>query len=52
MEIFEILRDDTEKVVGLEKFFSEEKKEDESVAIPLLDAFVQGFQTAFQARFN
>jgi hypothetical protein len=52
MEIFEILRDNTEQVVGLEKFMPEIEKKDESVDVLLLDAFVQGFQTAFRTKFN
>ena len=52
MKVFEILRDSTEQVVGLEEFLPDEKKKDESVEIPLLDAFVQGFQTAFRTKFN
>lgn len=52
MEIFEVIRDANEQVIGLEKFLPGEKKEDESVAVPLLDAFVHGFQIAFQTKFN
>ena len=52
MEIFEIIRDHNEQVVGLEKFMPEEKKEGESVEVPLLDAFVQGFQAGFQIKYN
>ena len=52
MKVFEILRDSSEQVVGLEEFLPEEKKRDESVDIPLLDAFVQGFQTVFRTKFN
>ena len=52
MKVFEILRDSSEQVVGLEEFLPDEKKKDESVDIPLLDAFVQGFQTAFRTKFN
>ena len=52
MKVFEILRDNSEQVVGLEEFLPDEKKKDESVDIPLLDAFVQGFQTAFRTKFN
>src|SRR5688572_10646540 len=50
LKLFEVLRDDNEKVVRLEEFLSEEKKE--SVEVPLLDAFVQGFQMAFRTKFN
>jgi len=52
MEIFEILRDSNERVVSLEKFLPDAMKKDEAVDVPLLDAFVQGFQTAFRTQFN
>jgi hypothetical protein len=52
LKVFEIVRDQHEQVVGFEEFLSEEKKKDESVNIPLLDVFVQGFQEAFRAKFN
>jgi hypothetical protein len=52
MEILEILRDDKEQVVGLEAYLPDKEKKDEKVDIPLLDAFVQGFQTAFRTKFN
>jgi|SRR6266496_15139 len=52
MKVFEILRDSSEQVVSLEEFLPDEKKRDKSVDIPLLDAFVQGFQTAFRTKFN
>ena len=52
LKVFEILRDSNEHVVGLEEFLPDEKKKDESVEIPLLDAFVQGFKLAFRTRFN
>jgi hypothetical protein len=52
MEILEILRDDQEQVVGLEAYLPDKEKKDEKVDIPLLDAFVQGFQTAFRTKFN
>lgn len=52
IEIFEIVRDINEQVVEIEKFLPYEKKEDDSVEVPLLDAFVQGFQTAFQTKYN
>ena len=51
-KVFEILRDSSEQVVGLEEFLPDEKKKDKSVEVPLLDALVQGFQTAFRTRFN
>ena len=52
MEILEILRDSNEQVVSLEKFLPDIEKKDESVDIPLLDAFVEGYQTAFRTKFN
>src|SRR5687768_12232716 len=45
MEIFEIIRDSHEQVVSFEKFLPDTEKKDESIEIPLVDAFVQGFQT-------
>ena len=41
LKVFEILRDSTEQVVGLEEFLQEGKKE-ESVEIPLLEALSFG----------
>lgn len=52
MEVFEIVRDTTEQVVSLEKVLPDMEKKDEKVDVPLLDAFVQGFQTAFRTKFN
>ena len=52
MEIFEIARNSDEQVVSLEKVLPDAEKKDETVEIPLLDAFVQGFQTAFRTKFN
>jgi hypothetical protein len=52
LKVFEILRDSKEQVIGLEEFLPDEKKKDESVKVPLLDAFVQGFQLAFRTRYN
>ena len=52
MKVFEILRDSDQKVVGLEEFMPDEEKKDESVEVPLLDAFVHGFQFAFRTKFN
>ena len=51
LKLFEILRDSNEHVVSLEGFFPNEKQ-DESVEIPLLEAFVYGFQMAFQTKYN
>jgi len=52
MEVLEILRDSNQQVVSLEEFLPDKEKKDESIDIPLLDAFVEGFQTAFRIRFN
>ncbi len=52
MEILEILRDSNEQVVSLEKFLPDIEKKDASVDVPLLEAFAQGFQTAFRTKFN
>ena len=52
MKVFEILRDSSEQVVGLEEFLPDENKKDKSVEVPLLDAFVHGFQTAFRTKYN
>ena len=52
MEIFEVIRDANEQVIGLEKFLPGEKKEDDSVEVPLLEAFIQGFQTGFRTKYN
>ena len=52
MEIFEIVRDSAEQVVSLEKFLPDTEKKDERVDVPLLDAFVQGFQTAFRTKYD
>ena len=52
MKVFEIRRDSNEHVVDLEEFLPDEKKKDLSAEIPLLDAFVQGFQTGFRTKFS
>lgn len=52
LKVFEIRRDSTEQVVSVEEFIPDIKKKDETVDVPLLDAFVQGFQTAFRTKFN
>ena len=51
LKLFEILRDSNERVVGLEGFSPDAKKY-ESVEIPLLEAFVYGFNMAFQTKYN
>jgi len=52
MKIFEIMRDGTGQMVGFEELLPDIQKKDESIEIPLLDAFVQGFQTAFRTKYN
>jgi hypothetical protein len=52
LKIFEIIRDSDEKVLDLEEFLPDKEKKDDAVDVPLLDAFVQGFQTAFRIRYN
>ena len=52
MMLLEILRDGDKQVVGLEEFLPDEKKKDESVEVPLLEAFVHGFRLAFRTRYN
>jgi hypothetical protein len=52
IRVLEILRDSDEKVVGLEEFMPDEAKKDETIEVPLLDAFVHGFQFAYRARNN
>ena len=51
LKIYEVFRDQYEQVIGMEEF-SPDAKDEESVDIPLLDAFVQGFQLAFRTRYN
>ncbi len=52
LKVFEILRDSNQQVVSFEEFLPDEKKKDESVEIPLLEAFVQGFRFVSKVRFN
>ena len=52
LKVFEVLRDSHEQVVGFEEFVPDEEKKDASIEVPLLDAFVHGFQTAFRTKFN
>jgi len=51
LKVFEILRNSDKQVIGFEALFPD-KEENEIVKIPLLEAFVQGFQLAFQIRTN
>jgi hypothetical protein len=52
LKVFEILRDSNQQVVSFEEFLPDEKKKDEPVEIPLLEAFVQGFRFVSKIRFN
>jgi hypothetical protein len=52
LKLFEILRGNYEKVVGLKEILPDEDKKDESVEIPLLEAFVRGFQMTFRTKYN
>jgi hypothetical protein len=52
LKVFAIVRNNKEKVVSLEEFLPVDEKKDESVEIPLLDAFVHGFKMAFRMKFN
>ena len=51
LKLFEMVRDSEERVVRLEDFLPDEKK-DESVEIPLLEAFVDGYRMTFRIRYN
>jgi len=52
LKLFEILRDSDEQVVDLKEIIPDQGKKEDLVEIPLLDAFVQGFQLAFRTKFN
>ena len=52
LELLQIIRDADERVTRLEEFLPEGQKREEIVEIPLLEAFVQGFQTAFRTKYN
>jgi len=51
LKVLEIIRDSDRNITGL-KEFSPEQKGEGIIEIPLLEAFVEGFQTAFRAKFN
>jgi hypothetical protein len=51
LRLFEMLRDDEQQVTSLEEFLPEAEKE-ETVEIPLVEAFIEGFQIAFRTRYN
>ena len=52
LELLEIVRDTNERVIRLEEFLPNAEEEKKKVEIPLLDAFVQGFQTVFRTKYN
>jgi hypothetical protein len=52
LELLEVIRDANEKVIGLEEFLPYAETQEEVVEIPLLETFVQGFQTAFRTKYN
>lgn len=51
IKALEIVRDENNLVTGLEEFLPA-ATQDQEIAIPLLDAFVEGFQTAYRLRYN
>jgi len=52
LKIFEILREKDHKIVGFEECLSDEKQQEATVEVPLLEAFVHGFQSAFLIKNN
>ncbi len=52
VKVFEILRDSSQQVIDLQEFLPDERIKDEPVKVPLLEAFVSGFQTAVRTKFN
>ena len=51
LKIYQLVRDQNEQITGMEEFVPESPQET-SVEVPLLDAFVQGFRTGFQIKYN
>jgi hypothetical protein len=51
IQLFEILRNNTDQTVDLMELLSEGNK-DETVETPLLEAFVRGYKSALRARLN
>ena len=51
LKVYEVVRDQSEQVTRIEEFMPE-APEETSVEVPLLDAFVQGFQTGFRIKYN
>lgn len=52
MVVFEIKRDNTQQVTSVEELFADEEKDDKTIDTPLLDGFIQGFQTVMRTKFN
>jgi hypothetical protein len=52
LELLEVVRDADENVIGLEEFLPIAEKQKETVEIPLLEAFLQGFHTAYRTKYN
>lgn len=52
IKLYEILRDTNQQVIGFEECLPDQDKKDETIEIPLLEAFVHGFQMAFRIRYN
>lgn len=50
--LFEVLRSRDRKVVGLEELLPEEKRKDQVIKTPLVEAFVYGFKSASQTKYN
>jgi hypothetical protein len=51
LKVYEVVRDQDGQVTVMEEFVPE-TSEEASVEVPLLDAFVQGFQIGFQTKYN
>ncbi len=52
MKLFEILRDDENQVISLEESLRDVEEKEVTVEIPLVEAFVRGFQTSFRSKYN
>ena len=52
IKLFEMIRDQNDQVIDLNEIVPNEKINDESVEVPLLDAFVRGFKGVFRTKFN
>jgi hypothetical protein len=51
LKVYEVVRDQDKQVTAMEEFVPEASHET-SVDVPLLDAFVQGFQMGFRTKYN